>query len=70
MRVIPTRSLELLHKRGLGDKIAAVANPIARAIDKVARTKIAECAGCKKMRDRLNAGMRLGQAIKKRIKGE
>lgn len=55
---------------GLGDKIARVAQPIARVIDKVAGTKIAGCGGCKKMKDRLNAGMGLGEAIKKRLKGE
>ncbi len=40
--------------RGLGDLVAAVAQPIARAIDAAAGTKIAECGGCKKRREALN----------------
>ena len=39
---------------GLGDAVASVAQPIARAIDRVAGTKIAECGGCKKRRAALN----------------
>jgi hypothetical protein len=54
----------------LGDKIASIAQPIARVIDKLAGTKIAGCGGCKKMKERLNAGTPLGEAIKKRIKGQ
>jgi hypothetical protein len=52
---------------GLGDKIAAVAQPIAKAIDKVAGTKLAGCGGCKKMRERLNAGMSVQEAAKMRV---
>jgi len=55
--------------RKLGDKIARVAQPIARAIDKVAGTKIAKCGGCKKMKERLNAGMPFAEALKLRIQG-
>jgi hypothetical protein len=40
--------------RGLGDLVAAVAQPIARAIDAAAGTKLAECGGCKKRRAALN----------------
>jgi hypothetical protein len=54
----------------LGDKIAGVAQPIARAIDRIAKTKISTCGGCKKMKERLNAGMPFAQALKLRIKGE
>lgn len=39
---------------GLGDLVASVAQPIARAIDSVAGTNIAECGGCKKRRAMLN----------------
>jgi hypothetical protein len=53
--------------QGLGDKIAAVAQPIAKAIDKIAGTKITGCGGCKKMRERLNAGMSLKNAMLLRI---
>lgn len=42
------------HSRGLGDVVASIAQPIARAIDKVAGTKIAECGGCKRRREALN----------------
>lgn len=39
---------------GLGDLVAAFAQPIARAIDAAAGTKLAECGGCKKRRAALN----------------
>jgi len=55
---------------GTGDKIAAVAQPIARGIDKVLRTKIAGCGGCKKMEHRLNAGMPITEALKLRLRGK
>ena len=41
-------------RRGLGDLVAAVAQPIARAIDAAAGTKLAECGGCKRRREALN----------------
>ncbi|MDE2106725.1 MAG: hypothetical protein KGL39_56440 [Patescibacteria group bacterium] len=40
--------------RGLGDMVAKVAQPVARAIDAVAGTKIANCGGCAKRQDALN----------------
>ena len=40
--------------RGLGDVVEKVAQPIAKAIDKVLRTDIQNCGGCKKRRDALN----------------
>lgn len=61
--------VDQLAAAGLGDKIERIAKPIARAIDKVAGTKIAGCGGCKKMKDRLNAGMPFAEAVKLRIKG-
>lgn len=51
----------------LGDKIAAIAQPIARAIDFVAGTKVAGCGGCKKMRQELNAGVPFAKALKHRF---
>jgi hypothetical protein len=39
---------------GLGDVVAAVAKPVARAIDKVAGTDLKNCEGCKGRRERLN----------------
>lgn len=50
----------------LGDVLATVAQPIARGIDAVAGTNIAECSGCKKMRDNLNQGMSVTDAIYER----
>lgn len=41
--------------KGAGDIIHAVARPIAKAIDTVARTNIQNCGGCKKRREALNA---------------
>ena len=40
--------------RGLGDAVAAIAQPIARAIDSVAGTNIQQCGGCKKRQEALN----------------
>lgn len=39
---------------GLGDLVATVAQPIARAIDTVAGTNIKGCGGCAKRRAALN----------------
>jgi hypothetical protein len=52
---------------GLGDKITSVAEPIVKAMDKVAGTKLADCGSCKKMRERLNAGMSIQEAAKMRV---
>lgn len=40
---------------GLGDAVALVAQPIAKAIDAVAGTNIKQCQGCAKRREALNA---------------
>ncbi len=50
----------------LGDAVSTVAQPIARGIDAVAGTNVAGCSGCKKMRDNLNAGMSVQNAIYQR----
>jgi hypothetical protein len=39
---------------GIGDVVEIAANPIARAIDAVAGTKIQGCQACKKRKDYLN----------------
>jgi hypothetical protein len=39
---------------GLGDVVAAVAQPIARAIDAVVGTKVEKCGGCAKRKESLN----------------
>ncbi len=49
-----------------GDAIASVATPIARVVDWFAGTKIEGCSGCGKMRDNLNAGMSIQDAIYQR----
>lgn len=40
--------------RGLGDLVYKVANPIAKAIDRMAGTNIQGCGGCKQRREFLN----------------
>ncbi len=70
MKPLTVHDLHLLRKTGLGDRIERVAQPIARAIDKIAGTKVAKCGKCKKMRDRLNAGMSLREAIRLRVQGK
>ena len=52
MKPIPRVSAK--KYRGLGDVVEAVAQPIARAIDRVAGTDIEHCAGCAKRRKTLN----------------
>jgi len=39
---------------GLGDAVASLAQPIARAIDRIAGTDIEHCASCAKRRATLN----------------
>lgn len=39
---------------GLGDRFAAIAQPIARAIDGVLGTDIEHCGGCQKRKEFLN----------------
>lgn len=43
--------------RGLGDAVAAIANPIARAIDAIAGTDIEGCGKCKKRQAALNTAV-------------
>ncbi len=50
----------------LGDKIAFVAQPIARGIDAVFNTNVARCRGCNQMQANLNSGMSLTDAIYQR----
>jgi hypothetical protein len=50
----PIRRVSAKKYRGIGDMVAAVAQPIARAIDRVAGTDIKHCAGCAKRRATLN----------------
>lgn len=39
---------------GLGDAVASIAQPIAKAIDAVAGTNVQNCGGCKKRQEALN----------------
>ncbi len=52
--------------KNLGTQIERFSKPIARGIDLIAGTNIAGCGGCNKMRDNLNAGMTLTDAIYRR----
>ena len=56
----PTKSsVKASGIRGLGDVVAAVAQPIAKAFDRVAGTDIEHCAGCEKRREKLNQAVPL-----------
>lgn len=46
--------------RGMGDMVAIMAQPIARAIDKVAGTNLKKCGRCKARQARLNDLMPFG----------
>lgn len=39
---------------GLGDRVERVAQPIAKTIDRVFKTKVSECEGCKARKEWLN----------------
>ena len=47
--VAPPRRL-----RGLGDLVAVIAQPVARALDRLLKTKLKDCGGCKERQDELN----------------
>ncbi len=71
MNPVTIADLPMLRaKLGRGDMIARITQPIARVIDKVTGTKVAKCGKCKKMRDRLNAGMSLRESLKLRVQGK
>ncbi len=52
--------------KNLGDKIALIAQPIARGIDAITGSNVAGCSGCNKMKQNLNSGMSLQDAIYQR----
>ncbi len=61
--------------KNLGTKIERIAKPIARGIDAIWGSDLATCVGCGSMRDNLNAGMSVEDAIierwfSKKLKGE
>lgn len=49
--------------RGLGDVVYVVAQPLARALDAVAGTRIQNCAGCAQRRDDWNHKFPLGRPV-------
>lgn len=58
MHLKPTKVITHVKDRvGLGDLVAKVAQPLARAIDRVAGTNVAGCGGCKGRKDKLNAAV-------------
>ena len=59
---MPTESVRM--KRG--DLIEKLAQPIAKGLDYALGTNVAGCGGCKQMRDNLNSGMSLTDAIYER----
>lgn len=48
---------DLWKPKGLGDVVAAVAQPVAHVIDAVAGTNVAGCGGCKRRQEALNAAV-------------
>ena len=46
--------LRIRNKKGLGDVVASVAQPIAGAIDKALGTNIKGCGACAKRQETLN----------------
>jgi len=45
---------QIRKKRGLGDVVHSVAQPIAGAIDRTLGTNIKGCSACSKRREKLN----------------
>ena len=54
-------------KVGRGDQVAAIAQPVARAIDRIFKTNLQNCEGCKEMQRDLNNGKSFPSALKKRF---
>ncbi len=51
------------NMQNLGTKIERIAKPIAKSIDAIWGSDLATCGGCGNMRDNLNAGMSMKDAI-------
>jgi hypothetical protein len=51
------RLIKTTRKIGAGEVVEYFAKPVARAIDAVAGTKIAQCAGCEERKAKLNAAV-------------
>lgn len=52
MKIIEERRVSVI--RGLGDAVAIVAEPIAAVSDRVLKTHLVGCGGCKRRRQTLN----------------
>lgn len=50
---------------GLGDRVASIAQPIAKGIDAILGTNIANCGGCAKRKNLLNSLSRPSQKEEK-----
>lgn len=55
------RLIAKMKLQGAGDVVALVAQPIAKAIDAVARTKISSCPSCSSRRTSLNRAFPIGK---------
>ena len=51
---VPIPRISAEKYAGLGDVVAAIAQPIARTIDAVAGTNVAGCGGCAQRQEALN----------------
>ena len=53
-----SKNVEMMHRifnrSKVGDKVHAIAHPIAKAIDKTVGTNISKCGACAKRREKLN----------------
>jgi hypothetical protein len=54
MNEIPSVKTEEENKKGLGDLVEKIAQPIAKKIDKLLGTNIRNCGGCKRRKNFLN----------------
>ena len=52
IKIIPRSQIRQVA--GLGDVVAKVAQPVAKAVDRVAGTDLQNCGGCKDRQKKLN----------------
>lgn len=50
----PLKRVSTKKYRGAGDLVAKIAEPIARASDRILKTNLQGCSACKKRRAKLN----------------
>ncbi len=51
---VPAAAPSAQNSFGLGDAVAALAQPIAKTVDAVAGTNLTRCGGCQRRREKLN----------------